>query len=200
MKLYLNKTSPYARLVAVTAAEAGLSERLETVWVEPWDDPAALLAVNPAARIPALEADDGAVLIESGCICDHLVSLSGREDVMLGSPEKRRETLRRVGLGRAAMDCAFGAVIQRRFGGGEALAERWLKAVPRLALALDSLTATRAAAAISPDLGDITVAVAFDYIDFRLPAVAWRTGAPGLGAWVDRMASRASMKATNPRR
>lgn len=199
MKLYLNKTSPYARLVAVTAAEAGLSERLDTVWVEPWDDPPALLAVNPAAKIPALEADDGAVLIESGCICDHLVSLSGREDVMPGSSEKRREALRRVGLGRAAMDCAFGAVIQRRFGGGEALAGRWLKAIPRLALALDPFAASRAAA-VSPDLGDITVAVAFDYVDFRLPDVAWRTGAPGLGAWVDRMASRASMKATNPRR
>ncbi len=50
-----------------------------------------------------------------------------------------------------------------------------------------------------PDLGDLAVAVAFDYVDFRLPGIAWRKQSPGLAAWVDAVCARPSMQATRPR-
>jgi glutathione S-transferase len=145
MKLYLNKTSPYARLVLATAHEAGLAERLETVWVEPWDDVPALLAVNPLGKVPALETDSGTALIESSAICDYLVAVSGRDDLLPSQPTAREDTLHRLGLGRATIDCSFGAVIGRRFAGGETppLAQRWLKALPRAVAALDRIAVGR---------------------------------------------------------
>lgn len=145
MKLYLNKASPYARLALATAHETALADRVETVWTEPWDDAPELLAVNPLAKVPALLTDDGIALIESGCICDYLVSLSGRDDLLPAPARARAGTLRRR------------------------------------------------------DLGDLAVAVAFDYVDFRLPEIAWRTQSPGLAAWVDAVCARPSMQATRPR-
>ncbi len=199
MKLYLNKTSPYARLVLVTVHETGLIDRLETVWLEPWNDPPELLAVNPLAKVPALVTDAGDALIESSLICDHLVTLSRREHLLPSSLPARTDTLRRLGLGRACIDCAFGAVIERRFNNGAdtPLSQRWQRALPRAAATLDALSAARSGQP-SPDLGDLAVAVAFDYVDFRLPEVGWRANAPALAKWVDRVRARPSMQATRP--
>lgn len=199
MKLYLNKTSPYARLTLVTAHETGLAGRIETVWLEPWADPPELLAVNPAAKIPALVTDDGTALIESACICDYFIAQSGRTELMPQPPHEREDVLRRLGLGRAAMDCAFGTVIQRRFNNGAdtALSQRWLRALPRLAGALDTLSAGRRSVR-QPDLGDLAVAVAYDYVDFRLAEVAWRKSTPALARLVDTVCARPALTATRP--
>ena len=199
MKLFLNKTSPYARLALATVHETGLLDRLETVWAEPWNDPPELLAINPLAKVPAFVTDDGATLIESGCICDYLVALSGRTELLPIQLPARTDVLRRLGLGRAVIDCAFGTVIQRRFNDGKdtALSTRWLRALPRAAAELGKLAAGRAGQPIA-DLADITVAVAFDYVDFRLPETGWRDSAPGLAKWVDAVCARPSMQATRP--
>jgi len=199
MKLYLNKTSPYARLVLVTAHETELADQLETVWIEPWNDAPELLAVNPLAKVPALVTDDGIALIESSCICDYLITRSRRDDLLPSQPQARADTLRRLGLGRAAIDCAFSVVIQRRFndGAGTILSERWLRALPRAAAALDGISGARFGRK-QPDLGDLAVAVAFAYVDFRLPEIAWRNDAPVLARLVDAVCTRPSMNATRP--
>lgn len=199
MKLCLNKTSPYARLVLVTAHETGLAGRIDLVWTEPWGDPPELLALNPFARVPALQVDDGTVLIESAGICDYLIALAQRDDLLPAALAARTNALRRLGLGRAAIDCAFGAVIQRRFNNNAdtALSERWLRALPRGAQALDAIYTTRRDLE-QPDLGDLAVTVAFDYADFRLPELKWRDSAPALARAVDAVRARPSMTATRP--
>lgn len=199
MKLYLNKTSPYARLAFATAHEAGLAARLETIWLEPWNDPPDLLAVNPLAKVPALVTDDGTALIESGLICDYLVAFSGRDTLLPSTLPARAQTLHRLGLGRAVIDCAFGVVIARRFNNGAdtTLSQRWLQALPRATTALETLSAERAAIP-QPDLGDLAIAVAYDYIDFRLPEIGWRARAPQLTTLVDRVRARPSMQSTKP--
>jgi glutathione S-transferase len=199
MKLYLNKTSPYARLTLVTAHEAGLAGALETIWVEPWSDPKALLDANPLGKVPALTTDAGTGLIESGAICDHLIAVSGVDRLMPREANRREDTLRRVGLGRATIDCAFGVVIHRRFSGGTdtGLTERWVRAIPRAVAALDERAQGRVG--VEPDLGDIAVAVALDYLDFRLSTIGWRDGAPTLARWVDANLARPSFRASDPR-
>jgi glutathione S-transferase len=198
MKLYLNKTSPYARLVLATAIETGVADRLSLEWVDPWQDDPALLAVNPLAKVPALMTDDGTILIESHCICDYLLHLSTRDDLLPVALAARSDTMQRVGLARAVIDCAFGAVIQRRFNqnADTALSQRWLAALPRAAIALDALCSARLTTA--PDFGDLTIAVAWSYCDFRLPEVAWRDKAPHLAALVDKIALLPALQSTLP--
>lgn len=195
MKLFLNTTSPYARLIHVLLIETGLDAETALVQTDPWNATDALLEANAAAKIPALSLDDGTRLVESACIADYLIHRSGKRAL---SPLAHADAPRRLeilGLGRAAMDCGFGSVIQDRFAAGSPLAGRWLDALPRIAGRLDGLHAHPAE---DCDLAALTVAVAFDYVDFRLPHVNWRSGAPRLAACLAGLASRPSLAATRP--
>lgn len=72
MKLYLNGTSPFARLVRAMAVELGLND-LELMWVDPWSDPAELLSVNPMSRVPVLVDDSGTTFTETLLILQRLI-------------------------------------------------------------------------------------------------------------------------------
>jgi hypothetical protein len=50
----------------------------------------------------------------------------------------------------------------------------------------------------APDMGDLAVAVALSYVDFRLSEIRWREAAPKLAAWLDGITARPSMAATAP--
>lgn len=197
MKLHLNDASPYARLVRVLLVETGLDAETQLVFVDPWQSPGELLAANPASKVPALTLDDGTRLAESSCIGDYLIMRSGRAALAPLSHADAGRRLQILGLGRAAIDCSFGAVVQRRHAPGSPLVERWLKALPRIATALDKLHAEATPADV--DLADLTVAVAFEYVNFRLPEIQWRSEAPHLAVRVGALGRRPSLAATRPR-
>ena len=200
MKLYLNKTSPYARLVMMVAHEKALAQRIEYVWTDPWASPAELLQVNPLAKVPALVTDGGETLTESGCICDYLDDIGGGRRLMPHARPARVPVLRKYGLGRGLIDAAFGVTIQRRFaapGVKPVLAERWLGAVSRVLTALENDT-TLAISDAAPDLGDLALAVGLDYVGFRLPEADWHACVPRLAPWFARVAARPAMRLTAP--
>ncbi len=197
MKLYLNEASPYARLIRVLLVETGLDAETELVFVDPWQSPDELLAANPASKVPALTLDDGTRLAESPCIADYLIMRSGRSDLSPVSQPDAERRLAILGHGRAAVDCAFGAVLQRRHAPGSPLIRRWLEALSRIAKALDGLYAGGTPADV--DLADLTVAVAFEYVDFRLAEISWRSGSPVLAARVGALGERPSLATTRPR-
>jgi glutathione S-transferase len=193
MKLYLNETSPYARLVTVVAHEKGLNGAIERALTDPWASSDELLAVNPFAKVPALVTDDGEPIVDSGSICLYLDDLGGARALLPASGTQRARALAKLGLGRSLIDCAFGVTIEKRFGGGEpALAKRWHGAVERAIARLEQ-EAPRLGAPAAPDLGDLAIAVGLGYVAFRLPEVAWRDTAPRLAAWYDAMAARPSL-------
>ncbi len=197
MKLFLNAASPYARLVRVVLVETGLQAETELHYVDPWESPPELLARNPAAKVPALDLDDGTQLIESDCICDYLIRHSDREDLSPASATNAAARLQVLGLGRVAIDCAFGAVLLNRFCQPTEFAARWLSALPRIASSLEALISS-AASRPSVDLADLTVAVAFEYVDFRLPDVHWRTRSRQLVRRVAELGKRQSLSTTRP--
>jgi glutathione S-transferase len=200
MKLYLNKTSPYARLVQVVAHEKALADRIECVWTDPWASPAELLAVNAFAKVPVLVTDAGESLAESGCICDYLDEAGGGRRLMPRELPARLPALRKYGLGRGLIDVAFGVTIERRFAapdGKPVLAERWLGAVQRALGVLDH-DAALLRSGDAPDLGDLALAVGLSYVGFRLPEAGWRDSALRLALWFDQIAARPSLLLTAP--
>lgn len=200
MKLYLNKASPYARLVQVVAHEKGLTNKIELVWTDPWKAPPAFLGINPYSKVPALVTDDGQAIVESGCICEYLDHVGAGRKLLLNNSSDCLATLRKYGLGRGLIDVAFGVVIERRFLGPNTkseLAERWLAAVPRALNVLET-EKTLARAGELPDLGDLTIAVGLSYMEFRLPEIRWRPTSPQLTTWFDRLAARPSMRLSAP--
>lgn len=200
MKLYLNKTSPYARLVMVVAHEKGLEKKIEPAWTDPWESPPALLAANPLSRVPALVTEAGVTVVDSTCICDHLDEVGGGRRLMPQRGTDRLRTLCKYGLARGLIDAAFSVTIERRFHDTAAelpLADRWLAAIRR---AVDAFERDSALLAVdgAPDLGDLALGVGLSYTDFRLPEVHWKKSAPRLSDWFTRLAARPSMRATAP--
>lgn len=185
MKLYLNATSPFARLARIVAIEKGLAARTELCWVNPWQDDARLLAIAPLARVPVLITDDGAALTESLLIARYL------DDTGVGAslvPEHdRARTLALAGLGHGLMEAAFQTVIARKHDGTAAdtghLGQRRRRAIRRGLEALRQWHRDDAAIDALPRLGDLVSAVALEYLAFRLPEmvgagqppVRWRT-------------------------
>ena len=198
MKLLLNAASPYARLVRVVLVETALDSETDLHYVDPWDSPDELLTRNPAAKVPALELDDGTCIVESACICDYLIGRSCREDL---APMRARDPAARLhllGLGRSAIDCAFGVVLLGRFSAAQALQTRWSNSLPRIATALEDVF-THSAPGAFIDLADLTIAVAFEYVGFRLPDISWHETNPRLATHVAMLGERQSLSSTRPR-
>lgn len=207
MELFLNATSPYARLVRIVvlekvalekaALEKGLAEAVTLRWCDPWADDAALLAANPAGRIPALMTDDGTTLSESLLIAVYLDGLGRREPLI--PPACQARVLHFAGLGQALMDATFTTVISRKHQGNESddsvLGQRRQRAIQRtLARLAHELDASQVSAAVT--LGDIAVAVALDYLTFRLPETGWAEQYPRLAQWHHRVSARQSFVLT----
>lgn len=196
MELYLNATSPYARLVRIVLLEKGLSDAVTLKWCDPWADDPALLKANPAGRIPALVTEEGTTLSESMLIAVYLDSAYPEKPVLPTS--HLAEVMHLAGLGQNLMEAAFTTVIARKHNGNEVdnsvLGARRLRAIQRLLNQLNSELGEAPVDAIN--LGEISVAVALDYLAFRLPEVAWREEHLQLQMWHAGVIARVSFQKT----
>ncbi|MFG6666973.1 glutathione S-transferase family protein [Halomonas sp. HNIBRBA4712] len=184
MHLYLNATSPYARLVRIVLLEKGLVEAVKLHWCDPWADDPELLEANPAGRIPALITTEGTTLSESLLIALYLDHAYPQRPLF--PADRLAEVLHLAGLGQNLMDAAFNSVIARKHRGDEAdssvLGKRRHRAIKRI---LEQLNCELGNSPTNDtlSLGDIATAGALDYLAFRLPEVAWEEAYPGLAAW-----------------
>jgi glutathione S-transferase len=201
LSLYCNLTSPYSRKVRVVARELGIADSVKEIITDPFSAPAEFLAVNPLARIPALLTDHGEALPDSTLIVDYLLHRwPGRlRPLQVDPPDWPRARRERVAQG--IIDAAVASVLERRrpdsihytpfLDRQNDVIERSLET---LALEVDVLNAE------TPDVVDITVGVALDYIGFRLPWLEWRSRHKALAEWSDAFSSRPSMLETQPPR
>ncbi|MGO2242328.1 MAG: glutathione S-transferase family protein [Halomonas sp.] len=197
MELYLNATSPYARLVRIVLMEKGLMDAVTLKWCDPWADDADLLKANPAGRIPALVTEEGTRLSESMLIAVYLDSVSPNPPMLPAA--SLGDVLHLAGLGQNLMDAAFNTVIARKHYGNEIddseLGQRRSRAIQRLLKQLNSELGEKQQAS-TINLGEIAIAVSLDYLAFRLPEVNWEEDYPQLQAWHAGVTARASFQQT----
>lgn len=190
MKLYYNPPSPYARKVLVTAHEKDLLGRIELRAIDPWPSPHELLAATPLGKVPALVTDEGMLLTESMLIAEYLDAIGPGRKLTSGD---RHRIMARVGLAQGLMDAAFGVVIERRRPAEwhwPAWEERQRGAIER------TLPRLEVSGGGDIDHGDISLACALAYLDFRLPEIGWREARPDLAGWLDGVNQRPSMQST----
>ena len=195
MKLYSNTASPFARKCRVIAHELGL--KLEEIRTLPVQEPE-FRRINPLGKIPALVLDDGSVLIDSPVICEYLNSVGGGKffpGMSIWRPTNGRwKALGLAALGDGISDAAVAYVVMgRETPVPEAARARQLAAV---LAALDALE--RSKFATDPTIGEISVACALGYVDFRLPDLDWKSSRPKLSSWYAQFCEYPSMKATAP--
>jgi glutathione S-transferase len=195
MKLYTNAASPFARKCRVIAHE--LDIKLELVRTLPFNDEA-FRRINPLGKIPALLLDDGSALIDSPVICEYLNHVGGGKFFPGMNPFKgpagRWKALGLQALGDGMADAAVAYMVEgRQTPPNEAQRTRHMAAVTAT---LDVLE--RAKFAEHPTIGEIAVACALGYLDFRIPDLDWKTTRPKLSAWYARFCEYPAMKATEP--
>lgn len=197
MKLLLNKTSPYARMVRIVMLEKGLAERVELCWSDPWSDDKFLIEKNSVGKTPALVCDSGVTLSESLMISIYLDGQGSSRSLL---PEGHEETIYHfVGLGLGLMDASFSTVIAQKYLKAETndslLGQRRLRAIERTLECLDKGIDNHSSLEWL-SLGDITVVVALNYLLFRLPELNFSQKHPKLEAWRRNIDQRSSFQNT----
>lgn len=167
MKLYLNDTSPFSRVVAATALLSGCKS-LSFVWVDPWSSPDNLKMVNPFCLIPALELNDGTVITESLCICQYLIE-SYQPPTLQQVALSNGQQASQLGTAKTMMEIAFRTAALARFSDAEhVLIQRGKDgiktALQRMNEEIDQQGVEHYC---EPHLATLYLHVALDYIQFR---------------------------------
>jgi len=198
MKLYFSPTSPYVRKVRVVAIEKGLADRVELVAATPWPDPAAVAAVNPLGKVPALVTDDGVALYDSPVICEYLDVLVPAAPLIPRSGAGRWQVLRCQALCDGILDAAVGIVLERRRPEGARSAATEQRSVDALRRSVAALGSELRPVSAGFDLGQISIAVALGYLEFRLGDLELGTDLVTIRDWWAVARERPSLVATRP--
>lgn len=197
MKLFVNTTSPFVRLVRLAVAEKGLAGRVETEIVDPWADAEPFLRANAAARVPTLVTDDGTSIAEAFLILRYLDALVPEPSVWPAQDLERTLTVAAPALG--AIEAAIAIIIGRKSSTGFDADVVGTKRHRTMREGLKRLDANPPRDfADRPDIAGYAAVTAVDYIGFRFPDRDWLADLPTLKAWRDRQQDRESVTATQP--
>ena len=203
MVLRSSPASPFARKVRIAIAVLGFDgeTRLETA--DPADPADPLRRQNPLGKIPVLIAEDGAAYYDSRVILEFLDARAGGGRIVPRQSPARLAALRLQALCDGILDASILAVYEARWRAAERHEQKWLdhqagKVTRALAVLESSPPALEAASASLPNVGQIALACALGYRDFRF-GESWRANHPRLVAWLDDFAARVpAFAATKP--
>lgn len=196
MKLFINTTSPFVRLVRLAIAEKGLTDSVDTEIVDPWGDPAHFLAQNPAGRVPTLVTDDGHAIAEAHLILRYL---DGLADPPVFPRGEMARTLAIAGHALGATEAATAIIIGRKSSATFDTDMVGSKRYRTMASGLAALNADLPGDfADRPDIANMAAVTAVDYITFRFTDRDWLADLPALRDWRARQVGRPSVEATMP--
>lgn len=196
MKLAYSPNSPYVRKVMACAIIRGLDGQIEK-WTIAASD-AQVAARNPLAKVPTLITDDGMALFDSPVICEYIDSLGSAPKLFPAAGPARWTALRQQAQADGIMDASQPRrreiALPQDNGRKEYIATQRLKvdrAVAAFEAEADSL-------GMLTTIGEVTIACALGYLDFRYANEPWRPAAPKLAAWFAKVSELPAIKNTIP--
>jgi glutathione S-transferase len=204
VKLYNADLSPNCLRVRAAIEELGLRVELVEVDLRTQPRPAALLAVNPNAKVPAFVDDDGFSLFESRAINTFLASKRPERD-LYPADAKRRAIVdqwsywQALQLGPAMQLVGFQRVFKAKFGMGpadEAVVQEKLVEVERNLPILDRGLEGRQWLAGELSLADFAVAASF-YL--RKASQISLSKTPNVERWIERVEALPSWQRALPK-
>lgn len=200
MKLRYSPTSPYVRKVRVVLIETGLDKGVELIPTNPWSADTDLADDNPIGKVPTLIDDDGNQVFDSPVICEYLDGMHGGARLIPAEGKARLAALTRQAMGDGILDAAVSWRIENAM---RPEPQRWAwwtdRQMATIRCVLDRLESEAASFTDLANIGDIAVACALGYLDFRVAAEDWRAKRPRLAQWYERQQKRPSMIATVPK-
>ncbi len=202
IKLTHNPSSPFVRKAMMVAIETGVIDRMKLVPTDPWNPDDPLPDTNPLGKVPALVATDGNVFTGSALVCEYIDSLHQGRKLYPSEPAERWRALRLHALADGVLEAAVSRIIEQLRRPADVQWEGWIDRqngkILRTLDALERMAAAGELAAEEPTIGELTLASALGYLDFRFPDLDWREGRPALTAWNETMLQRPSVAQTQP--
>ena len=199
LKLFDNPASPFCRKVLVLLRETGQLDDVELTFAigHPTDPGSMPIAENPVGKIPTLLREGGPAIYDSRVICRFL---DDRAEATLYPEARLYDTLTLEATGDAIMDAAILMVYETRSRPEGERSPAWVEAqwskITRTLAVLESRWMSHLHGPF--DMGQVAVACALGYLDFRHPDRDWRAGHDNLAAWYKTISSRESLAATAP--
>lgn len=198
MKFYYAAPSPYARKAHATAIETGMADKMEMEPTSPWTDPEGYRDVNPVGKVPALVRDDGPALYQSNIICEYFDAHGDTKVYPVAGPE-RWTALRQLAAADGILDASVLIRMEGMFHEGDAVSQKLIdRQELSVAAAVDQLESEADDLNGPVTIGQIAVACALGYRDFRFADTNWRGAHPKLAAWYENFAKRPSIAETDP--
>jgi glutathione S-transferase len=198
VQLFLTPTSPFARIVLVTALECRLAD-LDLCWTDPWRSPADLLQANPFCTVPTLVTQQAGALWDSSVICDYLLGQGASPRSAVDDVAR----MRRYAAARMLMEVAVKKTVLERHRSESGQAAELLigRATDAIVRALRQLEPGQPAAPVSgvrADMADLTLAVALEYVRFRHGALYDAGVDAALAPWLESWSARPTLVLTTP--
>jgi glutathione S-transferase len=162
-------------------------DKIEIVAANTRDPEDSMRVQNPLGKIPILITDEGLELYDSPVICEYLDAIAGGGR-LYPEGEARWPAIRLQALADGLMDAALLQVYEIRYREGIEPYGPWMELqqgkVDRAMTWLETNTPETGA---HPTIGDVTLACALGYLDFRFDG-KWRQDHPNLVAWLEAFA------------
>lgn len=199
MKLLFSPPSPFVRKVRVTAIEKHVDQQIELLPAHPWPEPTAVTPFNPLGKVPTLLLDDGSAFYDSPVICEYLDSLGTGPALIPDSGAGRWRVLRRQALADGILDAAVNMVLELRRPEAQRSAVMFQRFHSAIRRCVQQLPAEIEDPHECFDLGQIAIACAVGYLEFRLADIDFGLGAQRpLCDWWSMVRKRPSLAATQP--
>lgn len=200
MKLYASLASSFARKIRVMLIEKSAKHEVEMVNL--WE-PNVLKNINPIGKVPALQLDDGRVLISSPLIADYVDSRFQNPRFIPEDPEQRIEVRRWEAFADGTMDAVSASLYEMRFHDEAKCSQDWLDRqrgkIDAGFAALEQMLGNRPwCVGDTMSLADIAIACHLGFITLRAPQFFPQEKYPNLAQLWKSMEARESMKQTAP--
>ena len=199
MKLIYSPASPFVRKVAVFAELGNLTDQITfspvaTTALNVADD---ARSANPLGKIPALILADGSTLFDSRVICRYLDDVA---DLGMYPASNIWKVTTLEALGDGIMESGYSISYEKRLRPENEQSPNWIEAQwSKVEHAIASLeTGTYSEMGGPLNAGQISVACALDYIDFRHGDRNWQSRHPKIANWQRKMQSLDAFKSTKP--
>ena len=199
MILRFSPSSPFVRKVRIGAALLGLDKDITLARADTTDPNDTVRQINPLGKIPVLIVEDGSAIYNSRVILDYLDERAGGGKIVPRAGKERLAALRLQALCDGILDASILTVYEGRYRKPDTHEPKWLELqAGKVSRALAMLEAAPPPLDPMPNVGQITLACALAYRDFRFNG-SWRGEHPRLVAWLDNFSARVpAFAATRP--
>src|ERR1700730_11245199 len=191
--------SPFGPKVRIAISLLGLDNDVKIEAADTSDVNDSVRKQNPLGKIPVVIDEDGTAYYDSRVILEYLDVRAGSGKIVPRDAKARLAALRLQALCDGILDASILTIYETRSRKREPHEPKWLEhQAGKVSRGLAALEAAPPPLDAIPNVGQITLACALGYRDFRLKG-RWRGDHPRLVAWLDQFAANVpAFAATKP--